>query len=83
MSNNIVKYFISQENQKYESKSKKKYPQLNKKTAKRLRELYRNLSADEKIKKKKKYVSIRNKKMSNTDRERKKEYLKNYSYEII
>ena len=36
-----------------------------------------------KLKKKKKYVSIRNKKMSNTDRERKKEYLKNYSYEII
>ena len=80
MSNNIVKYFISQENQKYESK----YSQLNKKTAKRLRELYRNLSADEKIKKKKKnMLALEIKKMSNTDRERKKEYLKNYSYEII
>ena len=48
-----------------------------KKIQKRSQENYRNLSEDEKIKKRN-YANNRNKNMSHVDRERRKEYMKNY-----
>ena len=57
---------------KWKIKKAKKYNQVNKeKLQKRTQEYYKYLSEDEKINKRS-YVNIRNKKMSDVDRERKK-----------
>ena len=63
---------------KKKQKTKNNY-QANKKrkTTKTSQECYRYLSEDEKIKKRN-CANIRNKNMSDADRKRKKEYMKNY-----
>ena len=63
-------------------KSRTYYKANKGKIQKRLREHYRNLSEDEKIKKKRNYASKRNKNMSGVDREKRKEYNKNYYCKI-
>ena len=60
--------------------SAKTYYQINKeKLQKRSREYYRNLFEDEDFKKRN-YANTKNENMLGTDRERKKECMKNYHY---